>query len=130
MIMTRTSCDRADADSALGPLQVYFDGGCPVCSREIAFYKTRPGAAGFTWVDVSAGDSATLGSDLTREAALARMHVRRADGTLLSGAAGFAEMWRRMPGFTWLGRLVALPPMRAAAELAYCGFLRARRLWR
>ncbi len=58
------------------------------------------------------------------------MHVRRADGTLLSGAAAFAEMWQRMPGFTWLGRLVALPPVRGIAELAYRGFLRARRVWR
>jgi predicted DCC family thiol-disulfide oxidoreductase YuxK len=140
MIMNRTPGNRADAASvqlgltaemsAPAPLQVYFDGGCPVCSREVAFYKVRPGIAGFTWVDVSDVDGATLGPGLTREAALARMHVRREDGTLLSGAAAFAEMWRRMPGFTWLGRLVALPPMRAVAELAYRGFLRARRLWR
>ena len=113
--------------STTAPLQVYFDGGCPICAREIAFYRARPGAAGFAWIDVSREEP---GPGLTREAALARMHVRRPDGTLLSGAAAFAEMWQRMPGFTWLGRIVALPPMRVMAELAYRGFLRARRLWR
>jgi len=109
------------------PLQVYYDGGCPVCSREIAFYKARPGADGFAWVDVSRDEP---GPGLTRDAALARLHVRRADGTLLSGAAAFAEMWQAMPGFTWLGRFVALPPMRGLAEFAYRGFLTVRRVWR
>jgi predicted DCC family thiol-disulfide oxidoreductase YuxK len=113
-----------------GDLQVYYDGGCPVCSREIAFYKARPGADGFVWVDVSHAESPDLGSGLTRDKALARMHVRRADGTLLSGAAAFAEMWRRMPGFRWLGRVLAVPPFGSLAELGYRGFLLARKLWR
>ena len=111
-------------------LQVYYDGGCPVCAREIAFYKVRPGTNGFVWVDVNASNPADLGSDLTRERALARMHVRRPDGQLLSGAAAFAEMWRAMPGLKWLGRLLAFPPLGAMAELAYRGFLKARKLWR
>lgn len=112
------------------PLDVYYDGGCPVCSREIAVYRARPGAAGFRFVDVSAADPAALGPGLTRAAALARMHVRRPDGTLLSGAAAFAEMWRRMPGLGWLGRLLAVPGVDALAEVAYRGFLRVRKLWR
>lgn len=112
-----------------GEVEVYYDGGCPVCSREIAFYRARPGAEGFRWTDVNA-EGALLGPGLTREAALARMHVRRADGTLLSGAAAFAEMWRHMPGLGWLGRLVALPPFGGLAELGYRGFLRLRGLWR
>jgi predicted DCC family thiol-disulfide oxidoreductase YuxK len=110
-------------------LQVFYDGGCPVCSREIAFYRARPGADGFEWVDVQRpGES--LGTGLSREAALARLHVRLPDGTLLSGAAAFAAMWRNMPGFQWLGRWLQLPPFGALAELGYRIFLRVRRAWR
>jgi len=110
-------------------LQVFYDGGCPVCSREIAFYRARPGADGFEWVDVQcSGES--LGTGLSREAALARLHVRLPDGTLLSGAAAFAAMWRNMPGFKWLGRWLQLPPFGALAELGYRIFLRVRRAWR
>ena len=111
------------------PIEVYYDGGCPVCSREIAVYRARPGAEGFRWTDVNA-EAAALGGDLTREAALARMHVRRADGTLLSGAAAFAEMWRHMPGLGWLGRLLSVQPFAGLAEVGYRGFLVVRRLWR
>lgn len=113
-----------------GQVQVYYDGGCPVCSREIAFYQARPGTDGFKWVNVNSADPTDLGTGLTREMALARMHVRQPDGTLLSGAAAFAVMWRQMPGFKPLGRLLAVPPFGAAAELLYRCFLIARRLWR
>jgi predicted DCC family thiol-disulfide oxidoreductase YuxK len=108
---------------------VYYDGACPVCAREIRLYERRPGSEGFDWVDVARPEAA-LGPGLTREAALARMHVRRADGTLVSGAAAFAEIWRGMPGLRWLGRLIAVPPFGALAELGYRGFLRIRALWR
>jgi predicted DCC family thiol-disulfide oxidoreductase YuxK len=109
---------------------VYYDGGCPVCSREIGYYRARAGGEGFDWVDVTAADAARLGPDLTREAALARMHVRRADGTMVTGAAAFAEIWRGMRGLRWLGRLLAVPPVGAAAEVLYSVFLRVRTRWR
>jgi predicted DCC family thiol-disulfide oxidoreductase YuxK len=111
-------------------LTVYFDGGCPVCSREIRFYQRRPGVEAFAWVDVTQADAMALGPGLSREAALARMHVRRADGTLVAGAAAFAELWRGTRGLRWLGRLLAIPPLGVLAELGYRVFLRVRPLWR
>jgi predicted DCC family thiol-disulfide oxidoreductase YuxK len=109
---------------------VYYDGGCPVCSREVQFYQGRDGSDSFAWVDVARVDEAVLEPGLSREAALARIHVRREDGTIVSGAAAFAEIWRGMPGLRWLGRLVAMPPFGAVAEFGYRVFLRARKLWR
>ena len=113
----------------MSDLQVYYDGGCPVCSREIAFYRARPGAERFAWVDVTRSD-AELGPGLTPQAALARMHVRTSSGTLLSGAKAFAAMWRMMPGLKWLGWLLAVPPFGILAEWAYRLFLVGRKLWR
>ncbi len=108
---------------------VYFDGDCPVCRREIRHYRTRAGDRALTWVDAARAD-ARLGPGLTRDAALARMHVRREDGTLVSGAAAFAVLWSRTPGYTWLGKVASLPPVNAAMEAGYRGFLVARRAWR
>jgi predicted DCC family thiol-disulfide oxidoreductase YuxK len=111
-------------------LKVYYDGACPVCSREIGYYRSRPGTHGFTWINVNACDPSALGPDLSREAAMARMHIRLADGTLVSGAAAFAAMWRSMPGFRWLGRLLGVQPFGLFAEIGYRGFLVMRKLWR
>lgn len=109
---------------------VYYDGACPVCSREIRFYRGREGAEALAWVDAAACAAPDLGTGLARERALARMHVRLADGRLVSGAAAFAVLWRHTPGFRWLGRLIGLPGMRQTAEGAYLLFQWSRGLGR
>ena len=111
---------------------VYFDGACPVCSREMAVYQRAAGAERIAFVDAAACREARVAPDLARAAALDSLHVRRPDGTLVSGAAAFAELWKTLPRWAWLGRFAALPGVRQAAELAYRGFQRARRLgpWR
>jgi predicted DCC family thiol-disulfide oxidoreductase YuxK len=111
-------------------LTVYFDGACPVCSREIAHYRQQPGAQACRWVDAAHCAPEALGDGLVRAQALGRFHVRLADGRLLVGAAGFAALWQTLPGWRWLGRLVQWAPVRPVAALAYAAFLRLRPLWR
>jgi predicted DCC family thiol-disulfide oxidoreductase YuxK len=109
---------------------VYFDGACPVCSREIAMYQRQPGADALCWVDVTRCGEGDLGEGLTREAALARLHLRQGDGRLVSGAAAFTSMWQALPRWRWLGRLLGRGPALLLLEGAYRGFLHLRRGWR
>ena len=109
---------------------VYYDGACPVCSREIAMYRRRDRAGAVRWIDASNAAPAVLGGDLSREAALERLHVRDAQGRLVSGAAAFVTLWQALPATAWWGRLCARPFAVATLEVAYRGFLRLRRLWR
>lgn len=110
---------------------VYFDGGCPVCSREVGMYRREAGADAVRWVDVAAcADPAALGAGLSREAAMARLHLRRADGSLVSGARAFTELWRALPRWAWLGRLLGTGPALWLLEAGYSGFLFVRRGWR
>ena len=109
---------------------VYFDGGCPVCSREIAMYQREQGADSVNWVDVTRCDAAALGPDLSREAAMARLHLRRPDGSLVSGAAAFTGLWRRLPRWSWVGRLLGTRATLWALEAGYRTFLLVRRGWR
>ncbi len=104
---------------------VYYDGACPLCTLEIDHYRTREGAERLEFVDVS-NESADPGPDLPREAALKRFHVRRADGTLAHGAAGFVEVWETLPGWRWLARIARLPGVLTVLELGYRAFLPLR----
>jgi predicted DCC family thiol-disulfide oxidoreductase YuxK len=106
------------------PLTVYFDGSCPLCQREIGFYRRMPAAKVLGWVDVS--QPAELGAGLDCRSAMARFHVRNAQGQLFSGAAAFSQLWRQLPGWRWLGWLSAAPPVSWLAELAYRAFLPVR----
>jgi predicted DCC family thiol-disulfide oxidoreductase YuxK len=108
---------------------VYFDGNCPICSREIAAYRRSRGGEAIVWIDASHCEEAALGGDLDRAAALRRFHVRGPDGTLIAGAAAFVEIWKRLPAFSRLARLCSGPRALAIIDALYRGFLRLRRLW-
>ena len=111
-------------------LTVYFDGACPVCAKEIAYYQHQVGAEACEWIDASRCEESALGRDLPRSAALGRFHVRLADGTLVDGMAGFAAMWQVMPKTAWLGRVASFGPMPFVLDQAYRVFLALRALWR
>ena len=109
---------------------LYFDGDCPVCSREVAMYRRQPGADGVYWVDVARCETADLGCGLTREAAMARLHLRQPDGRLVSGAEAFAALWQALPRWSWLGRLLGSGVGLRLLEAGYGAFLVARSVWR
>ena len=111
-------------------LIVYYDGGCAVCTREIGFYQRLRGADRLYWVDAARCDTAALGTDLPRAAALARLHVRGTDGRLFSGARAFAALWSALPATQILGRMAGKPGIVHLLEWGYVGFLKLRRLWR
>ncbi len=126
--------NKADGDTSVSlrsgkALTVYYDGACPVCSREIALYRRQLGADQCVWVDASSCPEAELGNGLSRASALARFHVRRADGELVDGMRGFAALWRSLPRFAWAGRLASVGPIPLLLDAAYSVFLRVRPAW-
>ncbi|WP_426147863.1 demethoxyubiquinone hydroxylase family protein [Polaromonas sp. DSR2-3-2] len=105
-------------------LTVLFDGACPLCRREVGVYQALEPAQPVAWLDVSEASAALTPEDRARY--LARFHVRRQDGSLLSGAAAFVALWRVMPGWRWLARFAMLPGVTPVLEQLYRGFLRVR----
>jgi predicted DCC family thiol-disulfide oxidoreductase YuxK len=101
---------------------VWFDGGCPLCRREIALMRRldRRGAIAF----VDAADGASV-CPVSRQDILARLHVLE-EGRLLTGAAGFAAMWRAIPLLRPVGLLARSPFVLTALERLYTLFLRVR----
>ena len=77
------------------------------------------------FVDVSASNTPTP-NGITRQQALARFHVKAADGRVLSGAAAFAEVWARLPAWRWAASLARLPGVLTVLELGYRLFLPVR----
>ncbi|KPP81769.1 MAG: hypothetical protein HLUCCA04_08170 [Oceanicaulis sp. HLUCCA04] len=128
---TQTQDQRTAAIAEYGTCEVYFDGACPLCRAEISHYRRQGAEAAFT--DIHSND-AVLPAGLARKQALSRFHVRLANGVTVSGARAFAELWKVTPGWRWLGRIAALPPLVWMLELAYRLFLPLRPalqwLWR
>ena len=103
-------------------LEVWYDGACPLCTREIALMRRldRRGAIDFVDVSTPGGSCST-----DRKALLERFHARE-NGVMLSGAAAFAAMWRAIPLLRPLGLIARWKPVLAMLERAYLRFLTIR----
>jgi predicted DCC family thiol-disulfide oxidoreductase YuxK len=104
-------------------LTVFFDGSCPICTKEIDFYRRRNGAEFISWVDVSNKNAEIASTDRSRQQLLSRFHVMRSDGTLISGGQAFAELWASLPGFILVGKIFQLPGFNYIADVGYDFFL-------
>ena len=105
---------------------VWFDGGCPLCRREVALMRRLDRAQAIEFRDVSPGGGAEPSAcPIDRGALMARFHAEE-DGQLLSGAAAFAAMWRRIPLLRPLGLGARNRHALAVLERLYVRFLRVR----
>jgi demethoxyubiquinone hydroxylase (CLK1/Coq7/Cat5 family) len=118
-------------ESSLDPcptLTVLYDGACPLCRREIAVYQglqpIEP-THRLKFSDISQSDS-PLPPVGVRSDYLARFHVQRSDGQVLSGAAAFVALWATLPGWRYLAMVARLPGATPLLELVYRAFLRIR----
>ena len=106
-------------------LTVLYDGACPLCRREIGVYRGLQANIPVGFADVS--DTAQpLPLGTTRAQLMARFHVQRADGELLSGARAFLALWATLPGWRWLAFVGRLPGAAWVMECSYRFFLRGR----
>lgn len=104
----------------------YYDGACPLCAREIGFYRRQEGADQICWVDIGDMESPNIAPGLSRKAALARFTMRDADGNIISGSRAFVRIWMRLPRFRWLAIIFAIRPFAWLLEGAYGLFLKLR----
>lgn len=112
--------------SKAAKLTVFYDGACPLCEREISFYRRRKGASSISWVDVSRSSGNEVATGLSKDRALARFHVLSSDGTIVSGGKAFAKLWAALPSFRLWGKLFQVRPLDWILDRAYVLFLRIR----
>jgi predicted DCC family thiol-disulfide oxidoreductase YuxK len=109
---------------------VFFDGACPLCRKEIAHYRRLPGADRLSWIDISEAEAALQPYGLSRDAAMARLHVLDAAGNWQTGAWGFAELWSHLPAYSWLAAILRRTRILPLLDRGYAYFARRRLLRR
>jgi predicted DCC family thiol-disulfide oxidoreductase YuxK len=94
-------------------MTLYYDGRCPLCMAEIHMLQARNVQGLLRFVDVTAAGFDEAQHEISCTVALAQMHARLEDGSLLTGAAVFAEAYRRadLPKLAWLLSRPRLQPM-------------------
>lgn len=97
---------------------VFYDGACPLCSREIAHYKKRQGAEALHWLDISRPDSDLEKYGLDYNKAMKEFHVLAPGGTFHTGAYGFVYLWSFLRPYRLLSHAVSR--LRLVNALNWC----------
>jgi predicted DCC family thiol-disulfide oxidoreductase YuxK len=106
-------------------VEVFYDGQCPLCMREIRMLRglDRDRQIRFTDISVADFDPSTLGLDLS--AMMKRIHGRLPNGELIEGVEVFRKLYAAV-GFRRLVGLSRAPGVSQALDLAYEVFAKNR----
>jgi predicted DCC family thiol-disulfide oxidoreductase YuxK len=101
---------------------VFYDGGCPLCRREIAHYRRLDTAARLRWVDAATDDEALTAHGLDYPRAMAELHVLDSEGRWQRGIDAFLVIWNRLPGYRRLAWIITRLGLRGPLGWAYRHF--------
>jgi len=106
-------------------LEVFFDGECPLCTREVNVLRRLDTKSRVAFVDIASEsfDPAPLG--LTHADMMSRIRARLPDGTLIDGVEVFRRIYEAL-GFRTLACASRLPGVSALLEGAYTVFAKNR----
>jgi predicted DCC family thiol-disulfide oxidoreductase YuxK len=104
--------------SSVPAVEVFFDGACPLCAKEVAFVRRldRRSRVRFTDIAASGFDAQTVGR--TQADLMARIQGRLPDGSFVEGV----EVFRRMYSAAGLGPIVALTRIPGISHLLDLGY--------
>ncbi len=105
---------------------MFYDGGCPLCSREVAHYQRLDKNRRIELIDIHAHPHLVDSIGVNHEEAMARLHVRDETGQVQTGVWAFAAIWDALPYYRWLARTLRALRLLPALDLAYTWFARWR----
>jgi predicted DCC family thiol-disulfide oxidoreductase YuxK len=112
-------------------LTILFDGGCPLCLREVRFLEGRDRQRNapfprLAFVDIDApGYDPAAHAGIRYAEAMGRIHALAADGTVLRDVAVFRRAYELI-GLGWLYAPTSWPLLGPLADAAYRFWARAR----
>lgn len=113
----------------LFPLRIFFDGQCPLCSREIKHYLTLDDQGHLIPVDIAAPDFQAQSYGLDAHLVHSVMHAQDAAGIIYTRVDAFLAIWqavRPTPAVRLGLWLMRIKPLRFLADIAYMAFARNR----
>ena len=107
-------------------ITIFYDGKCGLCLREINHYKKISPPSVFTWCDVTTDESLLKRHNLSLVDTLKYLHALDSDGELHVGINAFLIIWRNLPRWRVLAKIVGLPFVRTFVSFVYIVFAKVR----
>ena len=116
-------------DVAQQPIEVLYNGVCPVCRAGACDLERRAIAerAGVIFTDVAAHPDALARAGVTLDDVRLKLHAITTDGQVLRGMPAVSQAWSATPPFRPLGRITCIAPISWLAAALY--HITAQALW-
>tara|TARA_B100000902_G_scaffold93767_1_gene96832 strand:- start:1994 stop:2341 length:348 start_codon:yes stop_codon:yes gene_type:complete len=88
-------------------MKVYFNNSCKICRAEVNLYKKEK-IQDIDWVDITNSNLAEKETLKDSRQLLRRIHVKEGK-KILQGAEAFLMIWKRIPKYKFLYRILRLP---------------------
>jgi predicted DCC family thiol-disulfide oxidoreductase YuxK len=109
-------------------VEVFFDGECPLCVREINLLRWLDRRGRIRFSDIASPTFDTTKVGLSWQVLMDRIHGRLPDGTLIEGVEVFRRLYAAV-GFGPLVALTRLPGISHALDWGYRVFAKNRLKW-
>jgi predicted DCC family thiol-disulfide oxidoreductase YuxK len=109
-------------------VEVFFDGACPLCAKEIGFTRWLDRRRRVRITDIAASDFDPAALGISLEALMDRIHGRLPDGTWIEGVEVFRRIYQAV-GFGPLVALTRLPGIAHVLDAVYTKFAKNRLKW-
>jgi len=100
-------------------IRVFYDGHCGLCAKEIAYYRRIAPQNKFDWIDITKTGVIFESLGYTVAEGLKALHVQGVNGEVCVGVDAFIVIWRCLPAWRWLAKLVSLPIIHGLAVVIY-----------
>ena len=107
-------------------IDVFFDGKCGLCSKEIKYYRNIASEGIFKWYDIAEDPTPLNKYDISQSTALRALHVLDDDGKWHIGVDAFLVIWMKLENWFYLGKFIGLPGVKHVAYIFYDMFSRYR----
>jgi len=106
-------------------VEVFFDGDCPLCRKEIAWVQGRDRSGKIRFTDIAAPSFTSGPYGMTHQEFMAEIQGRLPDGTWLTGVEVFRRMYAAI-GFGWIVSATRWPIVSPVLDWGYKAFAKRR----
>ncbi|MBS83222.1 MAG: DUF393 domain-containing protein [Gammaproteobacteria bacterium] len=98
-------------------IKVLYNNKCPVCSREINYYK-KLSSSNIKWLDINNLSDISKIIDKSHNDLVKRLHVIY-DGKIYVGIDAFIILWANLPKFRIFSKIISLPIIYQISYILY-----------
>jgi predicted DCC family thiol-disulfide oxidoreductase YuxK len=106
-------------------VEVFYDGDCPLCMREIRMLMRRDPDGRIRFTNIAAPDFDAAAAGLDRGTLMAKIHARLPNGELIEGVEVFRQLYAAV-GFERLVAITRTPGIAQTLDLGYRWFAKNR----